>query len=75
MTIILVGGKSPDDFDSTCNACNAVFALQWKRSSAPQGVHYCPFCGDDVWDEEDEEDVWDEEDDDVYDEEDEEPNE
>ena len=53
MTILRLTG----DFNNpelTCDSCDANFHLYWQRSLIHTKVMYCPFCGDEVEEVEDE---------------------
>ncbi len=45
---VLIDLEGDSDFSVMCSECSAVFELQYKRGFE---LSYCPFCGDELEDE------------------------
>jgi len=39
-----------------CNYCDSIFELSYDDEEVSNGVHHCPFCGDEI--EVEEEELW-----------------
>ena len=50
---VLIDVDNDSDADAMCSECSAVFALQYKRAYGVE-LSYCPFCGEELEDELDE---------------------
>lgn len=54
MTYLVQYGADENN-EVKCTECDAVFTIIWQRTYMIRRVEYCPFCGDEVVYEEDEE--------------------
>lgn len=41
-----------NDEEVQCRECEVVFTLFWQRNAWTRAVEYCPFCGEEVTDQE-----------------------
>ena len=45
---ILVPADMGDDDEVQCSECDAVFMVVFRRNAVDTRVMFCPFCGDDI---------------------------
>lgn len=49
--LIDMGFEGGDEGTVQCSECDVVFQVIWHRNGYTDGVEFCPFCGDEVDDE------------------------
>lgn len=49
-------GEAGDDMPmQECDSCSTTFGIMWNYDGFTSGISYCPFCGEEVEEDDDEE--------------------